>query len=732
MSQITRPLGGGGQIGGTPLPLPSIATDRFAPKTTAYTAPILYGNGEHSIGGEPRQIVFIPRDGQEGAWFEYGDQGAVALYNGVKNYVRGGWGAIINYHRHDNAAVTVGSGSKTTISTTLQSAFGADAAHLGSTLGSYWTYTQTCNKLFINAFRLASNGGNLLISVDNNAFPNGRNLKTVTAAQVTSGEFGSAVLAGLPAPWNTLSTLEGCKYIDCYSDADNEQWNEIWSGAEGSHTVRACETDTNSALGATGRAYISAFGYTSVTDAAVTSTNLPPRPSANTSGRTFAPYLKMYPLLSMQHLLEQWRPSGGTNFQFIGGNHTDGSGSVSNECVSTGYFTAGVLTSGSTGVTSAVGTDDIQDGDRLVALGNQPLFLTVQSPSGKTATTFNLTAAPTIANTTSASTFRMLRSDWTITSGATSATQAFSGTHLPVSGDSLWITNSSGTSIFATVKSVSGSNITLDASVTTTTGDWVVLLGCSESHSLFTCQYKSYIARPYEFIVMPVNALTWRTKSMRSHPDIGTTLSSAAARGDTTIAVTSATNLTGGSLIAVYGTTGRFVTRISDVSGTTITLARKLPFGFASGSRVSYGLNYDASMRFEVGDTYSAEYEGSLSEYRSGDEAQTCYTSMMTIDSLFASGFTYDLAGAGTARVWVNSNADSADAAMSACVMSGRGVSCAMRVRDSSVNGRFQTRGAERLSKIYFFSGQGHTGSDRYPSTVIRGGFSLDFRNVVY
>lgn len=730
MSQISRPKEGN-MLGGVPLPGAAIRTDNFIPKTTPYTAPILFGSAEHGAGGEPRQIVFIPRDGQEGAWFEFGDQATVILYNGVKNYVKGGWGAVINYHRHDNAAVTVGSGSKTTISTTLTSAFGGDAAHLGSTLGSYWVYTQTCNKLFINAFRLASNGGNVLISVDNNAFPNGRNLKTVTAAQVTSGEFGSAVLAGLPAPWNALSTLEGCKYIDCYSDTENDQWCEIWSGAEGSHTVRACETDTNSALGATCRGYISAFGYISSTDAAVASTYAPARPGANTSGRTLAKYLTMYPLLSMQHLLEQWRPSGGTNFQFIGGNHTDGSGSVSNESSSTGYFTHATVTNASSAVSSAAGTDDIQDGDRLLALGNQLLQLTVQTPSGKTATAFNLTAAPTIANTTSGSPFRLLRSDWTITSGATSATQAFSGTHLPVAGDAVWIIGTS-TSVYSTVKSVSGSNVTLDASVTTATGDWVVLLGCAESHSLFTCQDKAYLARPYEFIVMPINALLWRTRAMRSHPDIGTTLSAGAARGDTTISVTSATNLVGGSLIGIYGATGRFVTRISDVSGTTITLARKLPFGFASGSRVTYGLNYDASMRFEIGDTYSAEYEGSLSEYRQGDESQTCYTSMMTVNSLISAGYTYSLDGTGTARVWINSNADSSNTAMSAAVMSGRGVSSLMRVRDGSVNGFFQTRGAEVLSKVYFFSGQNHSGLNRFPNTVIRGGFSLDFRNVTY
>jgi hypothetical protein len=730
MSQIARPKAGN-QLGGVPLPGSAISTDNFIPKTTPYTAPILFGGTEHGAGGEPRQIVFIPRDGQEGAWFEFNDQASVILYNGVKNYVKGGWGAVINYHRHDNAAVTVGSGSKTTISTSLQSAFGADAAHLGSTRGSYWTYTQTCSKLFINAFRFASNGGNLLIAVDNNPFPNGRNLKTVTAAQVATAEFNATVLSGLPAPWNTLATLEGCKYIDCYSDAENEQWNEIWSGAEGSHVVRACETATNSALGATCRAYISAFGYISTSDAAVTATYAPARPSANTSGRTFAPYMKVYHLLSMQHLIEQWRPSGGTNFQFIGGNHTDGSGNVSNESASTGYFTHATLTSASSAVSAAAGTDDIQDGDRLLALGNQLLQLTVQTPSGKTASAFNLTAAPTIANTTSASPFRMLRADWTITSGATSATQAFTGTHLPVAGDAVWIIGTS-TSVYSTVKSVSGSNVTLDASVTTATGDWVVLLGCAESHSLLTCQDKAYLARPYEFIVMPVNSLIWRTRSMRSHPDIGTTLSSAAARGDTTIAVTSATNLVGGSLIAIYGATGRFVTRISDVSGTTITLARKLPFGFASASRVTYGLNYDASMRFEVGDTFSAEYEGELSEYRQGDEAQTCYTSMMTVTSLYPNGFTYTLNGTPTIRTWVNSNADSGSVAMSSAVMSGRGTSSVMRVRDSSVNGSFQTRGAEALSKVYFSSGQNHSGLNRFPNSVIRGGFSLDFRNVVY
>lgn len=729
MSQIARPKAGN-QLGGVPLPGSAISTDNFIPKTTPYTAPILFGGTEHGAGGEPRQIVFIPRDGQEGAWFEFNDQATAILYNGVKNYVKGGWGAVINYHRHDNAAVTVGSGSKTTISTILSSAFGADAAHLGSTLGSYWTYTQTCSKLFI-ATAPYSNGGNLLISVDNNAFPNGRGLKTVTAAQVTSGEFGSAVLAGLPAPWNTLTTLEGCKYVDCYAANQGMEWLEIWSGSEGSHVVRACETDTNSALAATCRGYISAFGYISTSDTAVTSTYLPPRPSANTSGRTLAKYLTIYPLLSMQQLLEQWRPNGGTNFQFIGGNHTDGSGSVSNESASTGYFTHATLTNASAAVSTAAGTDDIQDGDRLLALGNQLLQLTVQTPSGKTASAFNLTAAPTIANATTASLFRMLRADWTITSGATSATQAFTGTHLPVAGDAVWIIGTS-TSVYSTVKSVSGSNVTLDASVTTATGDWVVLLGCAESHSLFTCQDKAYLARPYEFIVMPVNSLIWRTRSMRSHPDIGTTLSSAAARGDTTIAVTSATNLVGGSLIAIYGATGRFVTRISDVSGTTITLARKLPFGFASASRVTYGLNYDASMRFEVGDTFSAEYEGELSEYRQGDESQVLYTSMMTVNSLTNAGFTYTLAGAGTARVWINSDADSSDVAMSAAVMSGRGVSSVMRVRDGSVSGRFQTRGAELLSKVYFFSGQANSGTQRFPNSVIRGGFSLDFRNVVY
>jgi hypothetical protein len=220
---------------------------------------------------------------------------------------------------------------------------------------------------------------------------------------------------------------------------------------------------------------------------------------------------------------------------------------------------------------------------------------------------------------------------------------------------------------------------------------------------------------------------------MRSHPDIGTTLSAGAARGDTTIAVTSATNLTGGTLIAIYGATGRFVTRISDVSGTTITLARKLPFGFASASRVTYGLNYDASMRFEVGDTFSAEYEGELSEYRQGDEAQTCYTSMMTVTSLYPNGFTYALSGTPTTRTWVNSSTDSANVAMSAAVMSGRGASSVMRIRDGSVSGFYQTRGStDLLSKVYFFSGQNHSGSQRFPNSVIRGGFSLDFRNVVY
>lgn len=718
-----------------PLPAGSIPIDNYRPGATLNTTPILFG-GTPIIGsgdqGQTTQYVYVPRNGQTGAIYEFSDIGGAGdrLGNGVWNYSGAFFGGTVNYHRHENAAVTLTGATKTnTTANYLQYVFGGNVAHDSGTRGSFWEYTQTGNR-FVLCKGVLSNGGFGLVAVDGNPYPNGTGLLAVTSAQTGAGQaFDSAIIASLPAPWNTLSTLEGCKYISCAGafDRDN-RWIELWSGPEGPHTVRVAATNTGSG-GATNRLYIAAFGYQSATDTAVTTTYLPPSPGVNTSGRTIAPWLEVYYGTSMQEFLEQYQPSG-TTAQFNGGNHADGFTSpvASGESCCTGFRFTGQTTSGSIAVSAATDTGDLQNSDNLIVFSIPMQLVTAANPTGKTASTFNLSANATV---TMSAPCAFWRADWTITSGATSATQAFTGTNLPAAGDVLYFINSSGSAFCAQVRSVSGSNITLDRSVVTTTGMYVALLCKSSAMSCFWADGIPIYARPYEMIVPTANAITCDMVSTRTHPQIVTTLSAAPARGDTTVSVTSATGLVVGQTIQIHAPRSRYVGIISGISGTTITVDPPLTSGFASGARFGRGTIVRTQRQFRCNDSYSFYYSAISSGYFTGDSAPVLYTTMQTTASNFTTGKTFDSLGVATARTWVNSNTDSAEVDIQACVMnSPQGVAHMSRILDGVGVGRFQTRsGAPGLSKIYIGSRETvGTNTARNPGTMLSASFGVDIR----
>lgn len=713
----------------------AIPLDSYRPRPTLNTTPILFG-GTPIIGsgdqGQTAQYIYVPRDGQTGAIYEFSDIGGAGdrLGNGVWNYSGAFFGGTINYHRHENAAVTLTGASKTnTTANYLQYVFGGNVAHDSGTRGSFWEYTQTGNR-FVLAKGVLGNGGFGLVAVDGNPFPNGTGLLTVTSAQTASGQaFESAIIASLPAPWNTLSTLEGCKYISCAGafDRDN-RWLELWSGAEGSHTVRVAATNTGSG-GATNRLYIAAFGYQSTADTAVTTTYLPPSPGVNTSGRTIAPWLEVYLGTSMQEFLEQYQPSG-TTAQFNGGNHADGfsSPTASGESCCTGFRFTGQTTSGSIAVSAVTDTGDLQNSDNLIVFSIPMQLVTAANPTGKTSSTFNLSANASVSMSAPCA---FWRADWTITTGATSATQAFSGTNLPTEGDTLYFINSSGSAFCAEVRSVSGSNITLDRSVVTTTGMFVALLSKASARTGFFADGIPLYARPYEMIVPTANAITCEMVSTRTHPQIVTTLSAGPARGATSVSVTSATGLAIGQSIQIHAPRSRYVGRITGISGTTITVSPPLTSGFASGVRFGRGTLLRTQRLFKCGDAYSFYYDAVSSEYFAGDTAAVMYSAMQSTSSNFTNGKTFDSLGNATARTYTNSNTDSVEVEIQACVMnSPQGVAHCTRINDGIPIGRYQTRsGSPGLSKIYTTARETvGTNTARNPGTQLAVSMNVDIR----
>lgn len=711
-----------------------IPLDSYTPRQTLNTTPILFGGTPIvSAGdqGQTTQYVFVPRDGQCGPIYEFSDKGGSGdrLGNGVWNYSSALWGGTVNYHRQDNAAVVLtGAGKTLTTANALDYVFGGNVAHDGGTRGSYWDYTQTGNRFLICKGTL-SNGGFGLVSIDNNPLaPNGTGVLTVTAAQTASGQpFHSSIISALPAPWNTLSTLEGCKYITCTAFTGNG-WIEIWNGTEGSHSMRLAAINGGSG-GGTNRLYIAAFGYQSLSDAAVTSTYAPPSPGVNTSGRTIAAWLSVYEGTSMQEFLEQYQPSG-TTAQFNGGNHGDGftgpSGSGESSC--TGYRFTAQTTNGSIAVTAATDTGDLQNSDNLVCFSIPMQLVTAANPTGKTASTFNLSANSTVTMTAP---FAIWRADWTITSGTTSATQAFSGTNLPAAGDILFLVNSSNVGYCVVVRSVSGSNITFDRSVTTTTGMFVVLLSKNSARSSFWADGIPVYARPYEIIVPTNNSLTCEMRHTRTHPQIVTTTSASAARGATTVSVTSSTGLAVGQTIQIWSPRSRYVGLITGISGTTITLDPPLTAGVASGARFGRGTVLNTQRQFRVGDAYSFYYSCISQGYFTGDSAAVLYTTMQTTTSTFPSGKTWASNGTATVRTWVNSNTDSSEGDIVACGMNHpSGISHVSRIFDGRGFGRFQTRsGSPGLSKIYITSRETvDTSTARNPGTQLAINFAVDIR----
>lgn len=724
----TFPKGGAGSSG-------TISLDSYKPGATLNTTPILFG-GTPIIGagdqGMGAQYVYVPRDGQVGAIYEFSDIGGAGdrLGNGVWNYSGGFFGGPVNYHRHENAAVTLTGASKTNVTANyLQYVFGGNVAHDSGTRGSYWEYTQTCNRLVL-CKGVLGNGGLGLVAVDGNPYPNGTGLLTVTAAQTAGGaHFDNVIIPSLPAPWNTLSTLEGCKYFTCFGALDrNNRWLELWSGAEGSHTVRVAATNTGSG-GATNRLYIAAFGYQSTADTAVTTTYLPPSPGVNTSGRTIAPWLEVYLGTSMQEFLEQYQPSG-TTAQFNGGNHADGfsSPTASGESCCTGFRFTGQTTSGSIAVSAVTDTGDLQNSDNLIVFSIPMQLVTAANPTGKTSSAFNLSANASVSMSAPCA---FWRADWTITTGASSATQAFTGTNLPAEGDILYFINSAGSASCGEVRSVSGSNVTLTRSVTTTTGMFVALLSKASARSSFFADGFPIFARPYEMIVPTNNGITCEMVSTRTHPQIITTLSAGAARGANTVSVTSATGLAIGQTVQIHAPRSRYVGQITGISGTTITVSPPLTSGFASGARFGRGTTVRVQRTFKCGDAYSFYYQANSSGYFPLDSAAVLYTTMQTTMQNFTTGKTFDQFGAVTPRTWVDVNDDSPEVSIQACVMnSPQGVAHASRIFDGVGIGRYQTRtGLPGLSKIYI-TARDATGVEtvRNPGTQLNMSFGVDIR----
>jgi hypothetical protein len=711
----------------------TFAFEQFVPDTTPYTAPLVFGNVVLGHNGRGRTVVFVPRTGQEGAWFELGDVANAPLNNGVDNYIRGGWGSIVHYDRHESGNINIVGTKSTTSAAGFHNCFGSDVAHTSGTRGNKWTYTRTCSKFFANRLTY-SNGGNVLVAIDGDPTrANGLGVKTVTPDQAVGSEFGTSIIASLPSPWNALSTLAGCKYIDCYSATDTQsEWVEVWVGGEGSHTMVLAPSGTNSGGGGTCRDYFSALGYSSISDTAVGSTYAPPRPGVNVSGRTFAPYVVFYPLFSMQELLEQYRPWTAVNAQFVGGNHTDG-GTVSQESCSSGcYQFFGFTTSGSVAVNGVSDTSDIQNGDRFVVLTNPPQLVQVATPSGKTSNSFNLAANATVtANAGTAP--RWMRADWTVQGSFSSSPIDLNGSLGLFAGEAIMFLSSSGALATAVVESESGSTVHLSEAVTVANGDYVVRLCGSTAHSSIVSSGKAIFVRPYEIVVASTNSIVSKVTSVRSHPELGTLLSSAAAKEDSTVSVTSTSGVNPGDLIAIYGPGARHVSRVISVSGNNIFFENPLPFGVASGGRITFGLTCTSIRKFRLGDEFSMYYSGRLSGYHSGDTSPVVYSSMLTLRSSFVNGRSFAPNRTFVDRAWVNANATSSTAPMKSIVMGDGRFSAVMQVLDNQPVGAFQTRAApDNISKTYFSSGQHHPTSNRYPNSIVEGNFCLDFRDRRY
>lgn len=717
----------------------TIPPDSYTPKTIINSTPIVVGKFGNYQGTaiRPYPQIFVPRGGVNGGIYCLSDQAGSGprMDNDVLNLCPHGWGGIVKYNRHDDAAFVLTTGSKTTLSTVgLYFAFGQDAAHTGSTnLGNLWTYTRTCNRigLCMNNF---TNGGNMLLAIDGSTTAaNGFGVLTVTQAQETSGEFGTAKISSLPSPWSGLSTLVGCKYVTSYNTVVvPDIYQEVWNGSEGSHTLKIAPTSSSSVSNTVGREYLSGGWYQSATQTALTSGFNPPSAGVNTNGDTLAMWCPGMQILSMNEFVQQYQPIG-TTADFVGGNHTD-PGTLSQESCASGHYSVyGITTSGSANVTGCSNTDDIQDGDNLVIWSNPYKLVTVLTPSGKTSTQFTLTGNATLTTTNAV---RITRADWTVNGAATSATQTLNSVTGIKEGDVL-IFLSATAKVMGTVNTISGSTVILDTSITTTNGMYVIKISDYQAPCCLFDDTPVWV-RPYEIYVCATNNLTSVMHHTRAHPELGSTLSLAAAKGATTVTVTSATGFAIGQTLSIFGATtvnqSRHVCKITGIAATVLTIDRALPFGFASGARCTYGYTLQTTRQMRTGDTYSYYYQSTIRGYNVSDAVTAEYWRMMTLQGPgWLTGATWQLNGTKTSYTWVNSSTDSANVtsvAAYAMYNSISGVTAITRMLTNNVSAKYQTRAdTYSFSKFYSNSDVINATSQRNPGTVLQVNWAFDYRN---
>jgi len=491
---------------------------------------------------------------------------------------------------------------------------------LTQTAGDTATFTYTGKAMGILGAYGRTSGGIAFVSVDGDwTKANGHLVQTVsTALLATWTTAGKTTFIDVSN--NAVTITAGMKFIDfnfTVGSGDATLLSEdflVWEGAEGSHTLAITAAGWDYAGSTSNKqvAFAAFFGSSStlglLKDTITNGTQYLPSSASLTSkgycilkdrevcgARGFPNYSTAIPqgsdVLVLGGVSSVQGKRAGTTPLFCEETHSDGSGNTTGP-YEQGYSGFRSLISSATASAAGQKVVKLRSGHGTGVSAGQIFWheshgdgqaLTVDTISTDDITMLENLTTGIPANSTE----RLLYCQGKV-SGAVSASKTVTNstaTHQITAGCVLAFLKSGSLPVIARVGAVSGATITLTNEATIADASAVLLVAVPNKGTVFVMDDRPFWLRPGA--IYAGSNFDCHVYSATGCHEEATTTSAAAAVGATTLSVTSATNIAIGDTLNV-DSMGKcqICAYVTNVSGTTITLDRAIPFYINSGARV--------------------------------------------------------------------------------------------------------------------------------------------------
>ncbi len=612
--------------------------------------------------------VFLRYAGNWGQFHDIGPHTAKGYsYEGNRGTgIIGEWFGM-NYSSGGNTVVRKSAGGSS--GTGFGLGWGADYASstwgrilsLTQTAGDTAIFTYTGKAMGILGAYGRTSGGICFVSVDGDwTKANGHLVQTVTSTILSTWTTaGKTTFTDVNNAAVTIAV--GMKFIDfnfTIGGSDATLLSEdflIWEGAEGSHTLILTAAGWDYAGSTSNKqvAFAAFFGSSStlpLLKATITNGTqyLPSGASLTTKGyyilkdrevcgaRGFPDYSTAIPQGSDVQVLggvsSVQGKRAGTTPLFCEETHADGTGNTFGP-YEQGY--SGYRTLISNGTTSAAAQKvfKLLSGHGTGLIAGQ-IFWHESHADGQlltvdTISTDDVTMIENITTATGTNAYERLLYCQGKVSGAVSASKTVTNstaTHQITAGCVLAFLKAGSLPVIAKVQTVSGATITLTNEATIADAAAVLLVALPNKGTVFTMDERPFWLRPGAF--WAGSRFDCYVYSATGCHEEATTTSAAAALGDTSFTVTSASNLSIGDIVNVDAMGKcQFSALVTNVSGTTITIDRAIPYYVNSGARVvaSHTQKY---RQYMAGISQNGFVENRVKFARGGDTIGNGYTWM--------------------------------------------------------------------------------------------------------